>query len=222
MWKITCIASAARAARAAVAGRFRLWPAASCFKFIHIERFTKVKIQRGRPPTQSEVEEARAHVFLDKLRATLQSGEFKRQDHLIERLLEEGFTSTDIASALLHQLQGGETMPAAKSSRQEPRARPERAPFREPPIEGVTNCRSASPLVARNDRFAKTFPMRLHLRRRVNPGVPPSAKLRRLPFNRPPALKRRPFASPDPLKCRSLPLFQPSRPLRLRRRPEAC
>jgi len=55
--------------------------------------------------TLGEVEEARANVFLDKIRATLKSGEFKRQDQLIERLLEEGFSTTDIASALLHQLQ---------------------------------------------------------------------------------------------------------------------
>src|ERR1700761_7687435 len=82
------------------------------FQIYHIERFTKVKMHRGRAPTEQQVEEARANVFLDKLRAILQGGEFKRQDHLIERLLEEGFSSTDIASALLHQLQGGDASPA--------------------------------------------------------------------------------------------------------------
>ena len=60
------------------------------------------------------MEEARANVVLDKVRATLKSGEFKRQDQLVERLLEEGFSSTDIASALLHHLQGGESAPAAQ------------------------------------------------------------------------------------------------------------
>ena len=71
------------------------------------------------PPTVDEVEEARANVVLDKVRATLKSGEYKRQDQLIERLLEEGFSSTDIASALLHHLQGGESTPAAKPAREE-------------------------------------------------------------------------------------------------------
>src|SRR4051794_15876833 len=79
------------------------------FQIYNIERYTKTKIQRAKPPTAGEVEEARANVFLDKLRATLRSNEFKRQDHLIERLLEEGFSSTDIASALLHHLQGAES-----------------------------------------------------------------------------------------------------------------
>ena len=78
------------------------------FQIHNIERFTKVRIQRGKPPTVGQVEEARAVVFLDKLRTTLKSGDYKKQDHIIERLLEEGFSSTDIASALMHHLQGGE------------------------------------------------------------------------------------------------------------------
>src|SRR5581483_1333411 len=78
------------------------------FQIRNIERYTNTKIQRGRPPTVAEVEEARTNVVLDKLRATLRSGEYKRHDQLIERLLEEGFNSTDIASALLHHLQSGE------------------------------------------------------------------------------------------------------------------
>jgi ATP-dependent RNA helicase DeaD len=88
------------------------------FQIHNIERFTKVRIQRGKPPTVGQVEEARAVVFLDKLRATLKSGDFKKQDHIIERLLEEGFSSTDIASALMHQLQGGDSAPAKKVVRE--------------------------------------------------------------------------------------------------------
>ncbi len=75
------------------------------FQIQNIERFTRTRIHRGKIPTQDEVEQARATVFLDKLRGTLTAGEFKKQDHLIEALLEEGFTSTDIASALIHHLQ---------------------------------------------------------------------------------------------------------------------
>jgi ATP-dependent RNA helicase DeaD len=84
------------------------------FQIRNIERYTNMRIQRGRPPTAGEVEEARANTVLDKIRATLKSGEYKRQDQLIERLLEEGFSSTDIASALLHHLQGGDGAPAGK------------------------------------------------------------------------------------------------------------
>jgi ATP-dependent RNA helicase DeaD len=99
------------------------------FQIQQIERFTRVKMQRGNPPTAAEVEEARANVFLDKLRNTLRGGEFKRQDHLIERLLEEGFASTDIASALLHHLQSGEVAPAVQPPREQMPAQTERPRF---------------------------------------------------------------------------------------------
>jgi ATP-dependent RNA helicase DeaD len=89
------------------------------FQIRNIERYTNTRIQRGRPPTVVEVEEARTNAVLDKIRATLKSGEYKRQDQLIERLLEEGFSSTDIASALLHHLQGGEGGPTLKAARPE-------------------------------------------------------------------------------------------------------
>ncbi len=101
------------------------------FQIRHIERFTNMRIQRGKPPTAGEVEEARANVFLTKIRATLKAGEFKSQEPFIERLLEEGFTSTDIAAALLHQLQTGEAAPAQRSTRDEEPSRPERPSYRE-------------------------------------------------------------------------------------------
>jgi ATP-dependent RNA helicase DeaD len=85
------------------------------FQIRNIERYTNVRIHRGKPPSAGEVEEARANAFLEKLRATLKAGEFKRQDHLVERLLEEGFNSTDIASALLHHLQSTDVAAPAKS-----------------------------------------------------------------------------------------------------------
>ena len=106
------------------------------FQIRNIERFTNTRVQRGRVPTADEVDEARENVFLDKLRATLQSGEYKKQDALIERLLEEGHTSTDVVSALLHHLQAGEVAPAkpAKTEsyeRPEREERPARAPYQD-------------------------------------------------------------------------------------------
>jgi ATP-dependent RNA helicase DeaD len=103
------------------------------FQIRNIERYTNTRIQRAKIPTVDEVHEVRANLFLDKLRATLTSGEYKKQDHLIERLLEEGFSSTDIASALIHHLQGGDAAPAKPAPREEANfERPERPPYREP------------------------------------------------------------------------------------------
>ncbi len=99
------------------------------FQIRTIERFTNSHIQRGRIPSIEEVDEARANVLLDKVRATLQAGEFERQDNAVGRLLEEGFDSTDVISALLHLLEGGEanaSQPAAKTDERERPQRPER------------------------------------------------------------------------------------------------
>src|SRR5262245_22699488 len=75
------------------------------FQIQRIERYTKTRIHRSPVPTPDEVQAARTNVFLGRLRATLQSGAFEKQDELVGRLLEEGFNSTDIASALIHHLQ---------------------------------------------------------------------------------------------------------------------
>ncbi len=105
------------------------------FQIRNIERYANTRIQRARIPTEAEVVEARESVFVDKLRALLKSGEFKRQDQLIERLMEEGFTSTDIASACLAQLQSGEaaSAPAPRPAEYDRSERPERERFRDGP-----------------------------------------------------------------------------------------
>ena len=106
------------------------------FQIRNIERYTNMRIQRARIPTAAEVGEARENVFLGKLRTTLQSGEYPKQDHLIERLLEEGFNSTDLASALIHLLKSGEEAPA-RPPRTEEYDRPER--IERPPERGRFN-----------------------------------------------------------------------------------
>jgi ATP-dependent RNA helicase DeaD len=102
-----------RTGRVGRSGRaISLVPYRELFQIRNIERFTNARIQRGKIPTVDEVAEARENVFLDKLRAQLTSGEFTNYEHLLERLLQEGFSSTDIASALIHQLQSGEAAKA--------------------------------------------------------------------------------------------------------------
>ncbi len=100
------------------------------FQIQTIERYTKMRIQRARVPTPDEVEEARACVFLDEVRDILQGKTFKQHDHLVERLLEEGFTSTDVASALIHLMQGPDA--PAREGRQDSRSQPEAGPRSEP------------------------------------------------------------------------------------------
>ena len=105
-----------RTGRAGRSGRaISLVPFRELFQIRNIERFTNMRIQRGKIPTENEVAEARENVFTDKLKALLTSGDFTKHDRLIERLAEEGFASNDIASALIHLLQSGEAAkPAPK------------------------------------------------------------------------------------------------------------
>jgi ATP-dependent RNA helicase DeaD len=100
------------------------------FQIRNIERYTNTRITRAKIPTAGEVEEARDNVFLEKMRVTLKSGEFPKQEQLLGRLLEEGFSSTDIASACLAQLQSGEAAPPKPALREEANARPGGASFR--------------------------------------------------------------------------------------------
>jgi len=106
------------------------------FQIRNIERYTNTRIQRSRVPTEAEVSDAKENTFIGKLRTTLQSGDFKKHDHVIERLLEEGFSSTDIASACITQLQSGESAakPAARTEdyeRPEREERPQRGGYRD-------------------------------------------------------------------------------------------
>jgi ATP-dependent RNA helicase DeaD len=153
------------------------------FQIRNIERYTNMRIQRGQPPTANEVEEARAMVFLDKLRATLKGGEYKRHDRLIERLLEEGFASTDIASALIHQLQGGDAAPAKPAPRPDERSqrpperqsRPDRAEERPPRPQRFPERRDVRPPTRPPSRIqpAVSPPRQEHRPPPPRPAVPP-------------------------------------------------
>ena len=78
------------------------------YKLQSMMRWAKLNIRRGKIPSLDEVEEARTNVFFEKIRTTLEAKEFKPHDRMIDRLLDQGYASTDICSALIHLLQGGE------------------------------------------------------------------------------------------------------------------
>jgi len=86
------------------------------YRLENIQRFTKSRIRRERIPSAEEVEGKRATVFAEALRETLEKGEYKRHDELLDRLLEQNYSPTDIASALIHLLgedkaRTGQTIP---------------------------------------------------------------------------------------------------------------
>jgi ATP-dependent RNA helicase DeaD len=105
-----------------VAGR-EIW------KMQQIIRFTKSRVQRGKVPSLEEVEEKRTSQFLETLRETLEKAEYKKQDAILDQLLDQGYSPTDIASALIHML-GAEK---ARDSQPVIEERPQRGDSREYP-----------------------------------------------------------------------------------------
>jgi ATP-dependent RNA helicase DeaD len=78
------------------------------YKLQSIERFTRTKISRHQVPSLEQVEEKRTNIFFERIRKTLQRGEFREESRIVDRLLEQGFSSTDIACALVHELRKDE------------------------------------------------------------------------------------------------------------------
>jgi ATP-dependent RNA helicase DeaD len=109
------------------------------YKLQYIEKFTRTKIRRGTIPTAGEVEERKVESLLDQVREVLNRGNLSTTQ--VDRLLEEGFSSTDIAASLFVLLGGPEshpapadTAPAAKKSHP-PTA--EQPPSLRPPARGM-------------------------------------------------------------------------------------
>ncbi|MEI8294309.1 MAG: DEAD/DEAH box helicase [bacterium] len=109
------------------------------YKLQHIERYTRTKILRGKIPTAGEVEERRADAMVQKVREVLDRGNLSMA--LTDRLLQEGYNSTDIAAALFELLAGPETPP--EKDIEEPRKKA--APSREDHLQDPSpNLRPAS------------------------------------------------------------------------------
>lgn len=97
-----------RTGRAGRQGRaFTFVSGQEIYKLQGMVRWAKLDIRRGRIPSLDEVEEARGNAFFERIRATLEARQFKPRDRMIDRLLDQGYASTDICSALIHLLQGG-------------------------------------------------------------------------------------------------------------------
>ncbi len=106
-----------RTGRAGKKGRaFTFVSGREIYKLQNMVHFAKLKIRRETIPSLDQVEEARANVFFEKLRAILETKEFVVNDRMIDRLLEQGYTSTDICSALIHMLQSAPASGAAPAA----------------------------------------------------------------------------------------------------------
>jgi ATP-dependent RNA helicase DeaD len=111
-----------RTGRAGKSGRaFTFVSGREIYKLQGMIRYAKLDIRRERIPSLDQVEEARENAFFEKLRRTLEEGKFVKRERMIDRLMEQGYLSTDIASALIHMMNAGAepkpTAPAPAESR---------------------------------------------------------------------------------------------------------
>ena len=81
------------------------------YKLQSMVRYARLRIRREVVPSLDEVEEARENAFIARIRGVLVEDKYRRQERIIDRLMEEGHSSTDIAAALIHLLQGGSVTP---------------------------------------------------------------------------------------------------------------
>jgi ATP-dependent RNA helicase DeaD len=99
-----------RTGRAGKAGRaFTFVSGRDMQKMREIQRYTGARIIQRAVPSPLEVEEARAGVFLDRVREVMEAGDLARYIRLVEQLLREDYTSLDVAAALLKMHMAGDT-----------------------------------------------------------------------------------------------------------------
>lgn len=88
------------------------------YRIKDIERYTKTKITRKDLPTLKDMEEKQGDILLDKIKEEIDKGQLDKYEKMLNLLLEEDYSSFEIASALLkfylvnNKLEGHEELDA--------------------------------------------------------------------------------------------------------------
>ena len=91
-----------RTARAGKAGRaFTFVTGKEMYRIRQIQRFTKTKIIAQKVPSVSDVEAIRTNLLLEKVKGVIDAGHLGKCSNLVEKLIQEDYTSLEVAAALL-------------------------------------------------------------------------------------------------------------------------
>jgi ATP-dependent RNA helicase DeaD len=71
------------------------------FKLRIFQKYIKTKIKLQQLPSYGDVEEMKENQFLGEIKEVIKKGELKKYTHLVEKLLNEDYTSLEIAAALI-------------------------------------------------------------------------------------------------------------------------
>jgi len=91
-----------RTARAGKAGHaFTFVTGKEMYRIRQIQRFTKTKIAPQKVPSVSDVESIRTNLLLDKVKGIIDAGHMGKCTNLVEKLIQEDYTSLEVAAALM-------------------------------------------------------------------------------------------------------------------------
>ena len=94
-----------RTGRAGRSGKaFSLVAGREIYLMQRIQRFINIRVERAKVPSQEELEATRVDKTFDKVKAVLEGANYANHEHSIQRLLDIGFSPTEIASALMDLL----------------------------------------------------------------------------------------------------------------------
>ena len=94
-----------RTGRAGRSGKaFSLVAGREIYLMQRIQRFINIRVERAKVPSQEELEATRVDKTFDKVKAVLEGAAYANHEHSIQRLLDIGFSPTEIASALMDLL----------------------------------------------------------------------------------------------------------------------
>jgi len=96
-----------RTGRAGKTGRaFTFAVGRDIYQIRDIQRYAKTKITFQEVPSVSDVEEIKTNLLLEKVKKSIDEGHLGKYTNWVERLIEEEYTSLDIAASLLKMVMG--------------------------------------------------------------------------------------------------------------------
>ncbi len=91
-----------RTGRAGKSGRaFTFVSGREIYQLRDIQKFTKTKIEQHKIPSVSDVQKIKTNMFLDDIKHVINTEDLEKYINRVERLVEEDYTSVEIAAALL-------------------------------------------------------------------------------------------------------------------------
>jgi ATP-dependent RNA helicase DeaD len=91
-----------RTGRAGKSGRaFTFVTGREIFKLRDIQKYIKTKIKLMPVPSYDDVEEMRTNIFVEDLKKIIDTGDLKKYTQIVNQLINDDYTTTDIAAALL-------------------------------------------------------------------------------------------------------------------------